>query len=184
MTSLPPTTRFPYGQSINISSLLEGAPEPLDFPPMEKISATDFGAFVLDAVARMTIPPPRDSEKQEKEGKEPSIPRTIDQTLLCQCLRLSSSYLITDASMNPERGTHTWAVGFSRLIDIVIALHSRSELELSTVVAATKACRECWIAAGAFTLVEDCRGKVREHATKLRNNIMDSGGKTYKGQTV
>jgi hypothetical protein len=123
----------------------------------------------------------QENVKEKEERKTPPISRTIDQTLLCQCLRLSSSYLITDASMNPERGTHTWGVGLSRLIDIVIALHNRSELELATVVAATKACRECWIAAGAFTAVEECRGKVRQHATKLRDSVMDSGGKTYKG---
>lgn len=123
----------------------------------------------------------QDKEDNEKKCKAPPISRTIDQSILCQCLRLSSSFLITDASMNPERGTQTWAVGLSRLIDIVIALHNRSELELATVVAATKACRECWIAAGAFSAVEECRGKVREHATRLRNSVMDSGGKTYKG---
>ncbi|KAH6914893.1 hypothetical protein BKA70DRAFT_1216971 [Coprinopsis sp. MPI-PUGE-AT-0042] len=163
MASHPPNSRFP--QSINISSLLEGAPEPLDFPPIEKVPPTDFGAFVLDAISRMTILDSDDNGdgEEQKGDKEPPISRTIDQSILCQCLRLSSSFLITDASMNPERGTHTWAIGLSRLIDIVIALHNRSELELATIVAATKACRECWIAAGAFTAVEECRGKWRQN---------------------
>lgn len=107
----------------------------------------------------------------------------IDQAVLQQALGLSSSYLVTDSAMDPDRGAHTWAVGFHRLVDVLVALHARGELELETVDAASKACSECWSVAGNWRGLEECREGVRAVAAKLRT-LLDDNGRTYRGGRV
>ena len=85
--------------------------------------------------------------------------------------------------MNSETGMATWYIGFSRLIDVLIALHRRGELELETVSEASKACSECWTVAGSWREMQDCREGVKEIATKLKS-ILDENGKTYKGGRI
>jgi len=41
-------------------------------------------------------------------------------------------------NLDIERGISTWSVGFRRLVDLVVVLHARNELELETVCAASK----------------------------------------------
>lgn len=48
---------------------------------------------------------------------------------------------------------------------------------------ASKACSECWTAAGAWKGMEDCRVGVRTIAGKLRK-LLDEGGRTYRGMCV
>ncbi|KAJ7591004.1 hypothetical protein C8J56DRAFT_1135469 [Mycena floridula] len=62
----------------------------------------------------------------------------LDQSILRQCIGLSSSFLVTDTTTDPERGLLSWQSGFSRLVDLVVALHATNELELDTVDAAVK----------------------------------------------
>ncbi|KAF8897551.1 hypothetical protein BD779DRAFT_386590 [Infundibulicybe gibba] len=133
---------------------------------MEHKTPTDYGTFVVEILARM------------KRNSHP-----FDQKMLRQCIDLSSSYLITDATMNPDGGTASWYVGFSRLVDVVVALHARDELELETLSAASKACSECWTVAGTWRGLEDCREKVRSVAAKLKK-LLDENGRTYKGERV
>lgn len=104
----------------------------------------------------------------------------INQHELKQCLRLSSSFLVTDVTMNTETGMATWYTGFNRLIDVLIALHRRGELELETVSEASKACSECWTAAGSWREMQGCREGVQQIAVRLKS-ILDENGKTYKG---
>ena len=66
------------------------------------------------------------------------------------------------------------------LVDVVVALHARGELELATLSEASKACSECWTAAGAWRGMEDCREGVRTVGGKLKK-LLDEGGRTYKG---
>jgi len=127
---------------------------------------SDYGAFVLQMLSRMT----------RASG-------SIDQRVLRQCLGLSSSYLITDTTMDPDRGLVTWHTGFSRLIDIVAALHARGELEIETVNEASKACSECWTVAGAWREMESGRESVKGVATRLKG-LLDENGKTYRGGRV
>lgn len=108
---------------------------------------------------------------------------SVDQIMLRQCIALASSYLITDTAMNPERGLSTWYAGFSNLIDVLLALHVRGELELETFNAASKACSECWGIAGTWRELEDCRECVRNVASKLRS-ILDANRRTYRGEGV
>jgi len=82
---------------------------------IDALPATDFGAFVINILART-------SPKSE----------TIDQNVLRRCIQLASSFLVTDTTTNPERGISTWSVGFCRLVDLVVILHTRNELELET----------------------------------------------------
>jgi len=82
--------------------------------------------------------------------------------------------------MNPEQGVATWFVGFSRLVDILVALHARNELEHETVDAASKACSECWSAAGSWRGLDECREGVRAVAIKLKK-LLDPNGRTYRG---
>ncbi len=107
----------------------------------------------------------------------------IDQRVLRQCLGLASSFLLTDTTINPLTGADTWYIGFSRLVDIVVALHARDELELDTVNTASSACSECWMVAGSWRSLLDCRNKVKEVATKLRR-ILDPNNRTYRGYIV
>jgi len=132
------------------------------------IPPTDYSAFALD-VLRHTIP---------------ITPASfISQSVLRQCLGLASSFLITDLTTSPEKGLSTWLTGFSRLVDLVVVLHARGELELATLSEASKACSECWTAAGAWRGMEDCRQGVRANAGKLKK-LLDEGGRTYQGGCV
>ncbi|KAJ3714418.1 hypothetical protein C8R42DRAFT_646362 [Lentinula raphanica] len=56
-----------------------------------------------------------------------------------------------------KHGINTWFIGFSRLIDVVIALHARGKLDIEMMNAASKACSECWSAAGAWKGLEESR---------------------------
>jgi hypothetical protein len=85
--------------------------------------------------------------------------------------------------MNPERGMNTWTVGFNRLVDVVVALHGRGELEFETVNQASKACSECWAVAGLWRGLDEAREAVRGVAMKLKK-LLDENGKTYKGEKV
>jgi hypothetical protein len=128
--------------------------------------ATDYGTVVINALARMT-----------RESK------SVDQNILRHYIGLSSSYLLTDTSMNPERGMTTWTIGFNRLVDVVVALHGVGELEFETVNQASRACSECWTVAGSWRGLDEARETVRGVATKLKK-LLDENGKTYKGEKV
>jgi len=134
--------------------------------PVASLKPTDFGAFVIQVLAQST----RKSQR-------------LDQDVLRRCLGLASSFLVTDTTMQPDQGIDTWFVGFSRLIDILVALHARNELELETINAASKACSECWGAAGSWRGLEECREGVRAVAKKLQK-LLDSNGTTYRGESV
>ncbi|KAI0774289.1 hypothetical protein C8Q74DRAFT_823746 [Fomes fomentarius] len=138
-------------------------PQELDFSP-----ATDYGGFVVDVLARMT----------RTSGK-------IDQMVLRRCIGLASSYLVTDVTMNTnaEMGVRTWRAGFNRLVDVMVALHTRQELEVETVNAASKACSECWSVAGSWREMDECREGVKAIATRLKG-LLDGNGKTYRGQAI
>lgn len=128
--------------------------------------ATNYGSLVVDMLSRMT----------RESG-------SVDQELLRQCIGFASSYLITDTAMNPERGLSTWYTGFSNLVDVLIALHSRKELELETLNAASKACSECWSVAATWKELDESRECVRSVASKLRG-MLDANGKTYRGEGI
>lgn len=85
--------------------------------------------------------------------------------------------------MNPTGGLASWHAGFNRLVDLLVALHSRKELELDTVSAASKACSECWSVAGTWREMEECRESVRGIAVRLKG-ILDDNGRTYRGGHV
>ncbi|KAG1806786.1 uncharacterized protein HD556DRAFT_1428809 [Suillus plorans] len=128
---------------------------------------TDYGRFVIHIVKRMT----------QQSG-------VIDQTMLRRAIGLASSYLVTDTSTNSDRGIQTWCTGFHRLVDIMVVLHSRGELELDTVNEASKACSECWSVAGTWRGMEDCRQGVKEVAAKLKKLLDEPHRRTYKGSKV
>lgn len=109
---------------------------------------------------------------------------TIDQSTLRRAIGLASSYLVTDTSTNSERGIQTWSIGFHRLVDVMVVLHSRGELELETVNEASKACSECWSIAGTWRGMEDCRQGVKEVAAKLKKLLDEPHRRTYKGCKV
>jgi len=102
-----------------------------------------------------------------------------------ECLELASSFLVSDLTMNPERqqGLNVWYTGFKQLVDLVVVLHRREQLDVATLNVATRACSECWTAAGNWRDLEDCRSCIREAAGKLRG-ILDPNSRTYRGMTV
>lgn len=85
--------------------------------------------------------------------------------------------------MNSERGLSTWSTGFNNLVEVLVALHVRGELELETVNQASMACSECWGVAGTWRGLEECKECVRGVAVKLRS-LLDENGRTYKGERV
>jgi len=74
----------------------------------------------------------------------------------------------------------TWYKGLNQLVELVIALHKRDELELETVNAASKACSECWTIAGNWAGFDEVRNRVREIGGKLKS-ILDENERTYRG---
>lgn len=108
---------------------------------------------------------------------------SIDQRALQQCLGLASSYLVTDTTMNPDEGLHSWQNGFNRLVDVIVALNARGELDVETVSAASKACSECWSVAGTWREMEVGRESVRDLAKRLKG-ILDENGRTYRGNWI
>ncbi|KAF5370115.1 hypothetical protein D9758_001042 [Tetrapyrgos nigripes] len=147
-------------------STIMAATNDSEFPELhpEQNPPTDYGIFVISTMKRMP-------------------PHRIDQTILRKCIGLSPSYLIADTCMNPEHGVSTWFVGFSRLIDLVVALHAKNELEIETMNAASRACSECWSVAGCWRGLEECREGVKKVALKLQR-LLDENGRTYKGERV
>jgi len=137
----------------------------MDGQPIENL-VTNYGDFVLKVLPRMT----RQSSR-------------LDQTILRQCIGLSSSFLVTDTTTDPDHGLHSWSVGFGRLVDIVVALHAKEELELETVDAASKACSECWSVGGSWRGLEECQEVVKKTALKLKR-LLDENGRTYRGERV
>ncbi|KAF8639766.1 hypothetical protein AX17_001027 [Amanita inopinata Kibby_2008] len=140
------------------------AQQPPNNQAIDPIPPTDYGAFVIGVLARTSA------------GS-----RSIDQSILCHCLGLASSFLVTDTTINPQTGLDTWYIGLNRLVDIVIALHARDELELNTINTASRACSECWMVAGSWRGLNDCRNKVKEVAARLKK-ILDPNARTYRGQ--
>lgn len=148
----------------------------MSFPPLLRLfrtqsapgatAATDFGKLVIDALSGMT----------RANG-------VIDQRLLRHYLSLASSYLVLDSSTNTEGGLSSWKVGFHRLVDVLIALHKRGELELATVNEASKACSECWSVAGSWRELDECRESIRDIAGKLKT-LLDANGRTYQDNKV
>jgi hypothetical protein len=134
--------------------------------PQEPTTPTDYGRFVVDILA-----------------KQNELTGDVDQAVLRHCLGLSSSYLMTDVTMNPTTGLTSWDTGFNMLIDIMVALHRKGQLELATVNAASKACSECWSAAGSWRNLEDVRLCVKNVAAKLQG-LLDENGRTYGGNRV
>ncbi|KAF9259521.1 hypothetical protein L218DRAFT_963561 [Marasmius fiardii PR-910] len=128
---------------------------------------SNFATFVLAVLKRMN-----------REN-----PQTIDQALLRQCIALSSSYLVGDTCMDPDNGIQTWFTGFSHLVDVVVALHAKDQLELETINAASKACSECWSVGGSWRGLEECREGIRKLAPKLKR-LLDENGRTYRGERV
>jgi hypothetical protein len=107
----------------------------------------------------------------------------IDQEAVRHALALAASHLLADTATDAERGGTRWAAGLVRLVDVLVALDAREELELATVNEASRACAECWAAAGAWRGLEPCRDGVRAAAVKLRD-ILDANGRTYRGHRV
>ena len=132
----------------------------------QPVQPTNFGAYVLEVLSSMTRRSP-----------------TFDQGALRQCLGLSSSYLVSDTTMNPTGGIISWTAGLNQLVDVLAALHSRGELELETVNAASKACSECWSVAGNWRGLEESRETVRRVAARLKA-LLDENGSTFGGQSV
>ena len=127
---------------------------------------TDYSTFVTRVIAKMT----------QATG-------SIDQRALQRCLALASSYLVTDTSTDPDHGLNTWQTGFNRLVDVIVALNARGELDVATVSAASKACSECWSVAGTWRETEVSRDGVREIAKRLKE-ILDENGRTYHGERI
>jgi len=127
--------------------------------------ATNYVSFVTQILAR-------DSRRTKSS--------TITQTVLRDCINLASSFLVTDTTTDPQEGISTWFLGLDHLVDLVVILHNRNELELETVDCASRACSECWTAAGNWRGLDECRVKLRTIGGKLKK-ILDPNEKTYKG---
>ncbi|KAG8705443.1 hypothetical protein FRC12_000011 [Ceratobasidium sp. 428] len=109
----------------------------------------------------------------------------IDQVSLRSTMGLAPSYLILDTTTLPSSvvGIQTWSSGFHKLVDIMLALHARDQLEVATVSSASQSCSECWTMTCSFNGLEDARSGVRSIAARLRS-ILDPNGIEYRGEKV
>lgn len=98
---------------------------------------------------------------------------------------LAPSYLILDTTTlsSSAMGVRAWMSGFHKLVDVMLALHAREELELETVNCASQSCSECWTMTGSFHGLQEARTGVRSIAARLRG-ILDPNGIEYKGEKV
>ncbi|KDN50939.1 hypothetical protein RSAG8_00568, partial [Rhizoctonia solani AG-8 WAC10335] len=110
---------------------------------------------------------------------------SLAESSLCRTVGLAPSYLILDTTTlsSSTAGIQTWASGFHRLVDIMLALHKREELRLDTLNCASQACSECWTMTCAFQGLQDARAGVRSIAARLQS-ILDPNGIEYKGDKV
>ncbi|KAJ7368325.1 hypothetical protein DFH08DRAFT_22617 [Mycena albidolilacea] len=106
--------------------------------PADDIPSTDFSRFVLNAIKSSSTGERSNSTEERVTQPKPKL----DQETLRTALALASSFLVTDTATNsdPHVGSDTWFVGLNQLIDLLVALHARDELEIETVNAASKAC--------------------------------------------
>ncbi|KAJ7507834.1 hypothetical protein B0H11DRAFT_145204 [Mycena galericulata] len=139
---------------------------------------TDFSRFVLDAIKSTkstgtSASSMLDREALKKDEANKSNNSTLDQEVIRTALAMSSSFLITDTSTNPDphAGYDTWYIGLNRLVDLLVALHAREELDIETINVASKACSECWTVAGTWRELEQCREGVRKVGAKLAEDI-------------
>jgi hypothetical protein len=71
---------------------------------------------------------------------------TKEQQMLRTYIAVSPSYLMLDSS-NPETtgaGIEEWAAGMNNVLDVLVELHSSSQLECETVQALCEALSESW----------------------------------------
>lgn len=73
--------------------------------------------------------------------------------------------------------------GFHKLVDVMLALHKREELELETLNSASQSCSECWTMTCSFHGLEEARAGVRSIAARLQS-VLDPNGIEYKGEKV
>ena len=85
--------------------------------------------------------------------------------------------------MNAEEGVRSWRAGFNRLVDVMVALHTRQEMDVETINAASQACSECWGVAGSWREMDESREGVRAIAGRLRG-LLDGNGRTYRGHVI
>ncbi|KAF7332228.1 hypothetical protein MKEN_00103800 [Mycena kentingensis (nom. inval.)] len=95
------------------------------------LEVTDFSRFVIEAIKAGTT----------------GTDAKLDQVVLRTSLELASSYLVTDTTTNVASGSQSWLTGLQQLVDILVALHARDELELDTLNAASKVFILCTIQA-------------------------------------
>ena len=109
---------------------------------------------------------------------------SIDQTMLRRLLMLTPAYLIMENTINSDGGLARWSAGFNRLVDVVLALHKKEQLETETVNEASKACSECWSVSGTYRgATMDGRDVVRGIGVRLKT-ILDADGRKYRGERV
>lgn len=109
--------------------------------------------------------------------------QTLDQLAIRQLLSLASSYLVTDTVTQPHIsvGISSWATGFNRLVEIILALHARGSLEFETLNTASRACSECWSVAMAWRGLDECLDVIKRVAIRLKP-LLDTNGRDYKGK--
>jgi len=95
---------------------------------------------------------------------------SIDQTTLRQPPDAHAGPIWSvDNTINSEGGLARWSAGFHRLVDVLLALHAKEQLELETVNEASKACSECWSVSGTYRgLTAEGREVVRGIAARLK----------------
>ncbi|KAH7343826.1 hypothetical protein B0J17DRAFT_713983 [Rhizoctonia solani] len=137
---------------------------PATKPPPKPVS---YDEYVIRVTALMT----------KEKGRSTRPP--------CRTVVLAPSYLILDTTTlsSTTAGIQTWASGFHRLVDIMLVLHKREELQLETLNCASQACSECWTMTCAFQGLQDARAGVRSIAARLQS-ILDPNGIEYKGEKV
>ncbi|KZO98185.1 hypothetical protein CALVIDRAFT_479224 [Calocera viscosa TUFC12733] len=109
----------------------------------------------------------------------------VDQTLLRRWLTLTPTFLLLDSSSHPSpSGLLSWQLGLQALINLMLALHTRNQLEWETMNAASRALAECWSICLCWTGMELAKGAVQGAGGKLKAVLDRDDPTRYKGRPL
>ncbi|KZT53323.1 hypothetical protein CALCODRAFT_474882 [Calocera cornea HHB12733] len=200
-TAIPPPAAVPQLFPVPIASV--ELPSDPSAGPLDPSANYTFHRGVLSALARMTARSSSSASDEEEEDADDeddcdaegdaeldgdeALPGSgpIDQSLLRRWLALAPTFLLLDASTHPSpQGLASWQLGLRLLINLMLALHSRGQLEWETMNAASKALAECWSISLCWTGLEGAKGAVQGAGGRLKAVLDRDDPTRYRGRAL
>jgi len=135
---------------------------------------------------------PRPTGLNFQEGVNRALSRmtaahnAIDQVRLRYWLSLSPSFLMLDVSTTspPTLGIERWKNGLHSLVNVVVALHAKDQLEFETIDEAARALAQCWSITLGWTGMDYAQVSVQQVGEKLTSVLDIDDRSRYKGRVV